>query len=93
MKQATTLQFRNAVRQVAAAHNFDIYGSWTNKSTPGTRTVGFAVSVAVVEFARAVENILSAQGLTANTYVTVARRRNLGYRYSGDYIRGKCAFN
>jgi hypothetical protein len=91
MKQATTLQFRSAVRQVARDVGIDIYASWTNQSTPGTRTVGFAVSVATFGFAVAVEKILGAQGLTANTHATRGRR-NVGYRTTGGYIRGKCAF-
>ena len=92
MQVATTLQFRAAVRRIALANNFRIYDSYTNgyKNLTPTRTVGFAMPSASATVVAAVERLLNAQGLTANTRVTSDGPQNGGCIVHGPYIRGTC---
>ena len=90
MKLATTLQFRKAVRKVAAKMDKDLGDSWTNGSTvPGRRTVGFVCYGASSEMVRKIEKKLNKKGLTAQTRVIDSSSH--GYYNSGAlYIRGTC---
>lgn len=99
MKRPTTLQFRQAVRQVAKLNNFTIYDSYTNGGIGGglnknkaERTVGFHMQGANSATALAVENELAKFGLSAKTRAThnVARFPNSVRTNFGLYIRGSC---
>jgi hypothetical protein len=92
MQVATTLQFRAAVRYIARANGFSIYDSYTNsnRNSGDRRTVGFAMPSASATVVTAVERLLQAQGLTANTRVTQDGPQNSGCYQHGPYIRGTC---
>ena len=89
---ATTLQFRKAVRKVAAKRDLLIYDSHTNRSTiPGRRTVGFSMQGATPELAAKIEKKLNEKGLTAWT-----RQTDSGCAGHGSgrwYIRGTCTLS
>ena len=89
---ATTLQFRKAVRKVAAKRDLLIYDSHTNRSTiPGRRTVGFSMQGATPELAAEIEKKLNKKGLTAKT-----RQTDSEWLIAGGgrcYIRGTCTLS
>jgi hypothetical protein len=89
MKKASTLQFREAVRQALKQENTEVYQSWTDApvTVKGKRYSGNKRYVciwprglggATEHIAQAVEQILGKQGLTAET------------RCSSWYVRGTC---
>ena len=100
MKQATTLQFRDMVRKVAAKRGVDVGDSWTNGAPKsrhghymvdtGARTVGFMVGAHAASgklLAAKIERKLNKLGLTADTRFTT------GSVYPrGSYIRGTCSY-
>jgi hypothetical protein len=94
MQVASTLQFRSAVRTIARANGFRIVDSYTNSRRSqmdlDRRTVGFAMPSASATVVAAVERLLNAQGLTANTRVTANGPQNGGCLVHGPYIRGTC---
>ena len=73
---ATTLQFRKAVRKVAAKRDLLIYDSHTNRSTiPGRRTVGFSMQGATPELAAKIEKKLNRKGLPQRHAKPIANAR------------------
>lgn len=96
MKQATTKQFRNAVRLVAARAGVLVLESWTNKASGvGLRNVGMRVQHTTnsqkVDLAYEVEQHLYNNGLVANTrdsYVC----GTTWMRDASMYLRGTCAY-
>jgi hypothetical protein len=96
MQLATTLQFRKAVRKYIAKKDLRSYGSYTNPSSAGHRTVGFMISGATPKMAEKIEKKLNKKGLTAKTRCTGEGYPKLpsGCYYGGShtYIRGTCIF-
>jgi len=92
MEMATTLQFRKAVREVAAKRGLVVFDSYTNRSTiRGRRTVGFSMQGATPELAAEIEKKLNKKGLTAKTRQTDSESRDThGGRC---YIRGTCTLS
>lgn len=99
MKQATTKQFRTAVRNVLMQQGITRHvDSWTNgapqrdQSDSGTRTVGFHVghsrnTTKCQQIVDGVEAALALQGVTANT------RSHLCTVYGvNQYVRGTCTY-
>lgn len=85
-KTATTVQFRETVRECAARSNITIWDSYTNGSAllnpdHKHRCVGFHVPAATEAFALIVEKKLNTMGLTAKTRLTGSHT---------NYIRGTC---
>jgi hypothetical protein len=95
MQLATTLQFRKVVRKYIAKKGLRSWGSFTNPSTTGQRTVGFAISNADDKMAAKIEKKLNKKGLTAKTRHTNSGRQLPSGCFSGsghNYIRGTCVF-
>ena len=96
MQVATTIQFRNTVRKYMAKKGLRCWGSYTNPSTKGHRTVGFMITGATPEMAAKIEKKLNKKGLTAQTRCTGEGYSDSlsGCFYGGahTYIRGTCVF-
>jgi hypothetical protein len=82
MKTATTIQFRDAVRQALNQENTGFFRSWTDIAPSGGRKRYVGIwpcgGLPTQQDAQAVEQILGKQGLTAET------------RVSSWYVRGTC---
>lgn len=96
MQTATTLQFRKAVRKVAAKRGLRIANSYTNSSPWNDspyRTVGFLINDATPAIAAKIEKKLNKKGLTAETRCTSSTRSipsGIVLTNGYTYIRGTC---
>jgi hypothetical protein len=96
MQLATTLQFREEVRNYIAEKDLRSRGSFTNPSAPGHRTVGFMIPGATSNMAEKIEEKLNKKGLTAKVRCTgdgYSSKSPSGFvGGSHTYIRGTCVF-
>jgi hypothetical protein len=86
MKQATTTQFRAAIRRAMTMSGTTPGDSWVSRMTSdkndNERIVAFSVFVYSTEhtdIVAATETLLNAKGLTASTYATAPTSKGMSY--------------